>query len=371
MNRRLRVLVVSTPVGPIGSGVGGGVDMTIRALTSGLATLGHRVEVVAPDGSATVGDVTHRVAGTAQPSIQLVDRSTVVPSPVGSVLANMWSFARDRCTDFDVVLNLAYDELPFHETFDLGRPVAHLVSMGSLTDAMDRAIDETLRLAPWSVAMHSNAQAGTFLRGTAATIVGSGVDVESCSFVDVPNADGRVAFVGRISAEKGLRDVVDACVLARRPLHVWGYRQDENEWSEAVSGVPPHGVTYRGFVTTEILRSEIGECAALVMAPKWTEAFGNVAIEAMACGVPVVSYRRGGPAEIVVDGETGYLVAPDDIPGLAGALRNVGTLSRRACRQRAETHFSTQAFAHRVEAWLQGVCGRSGRVDFSGTPLSF
>ena len=371
MSRQLRVLVMSTPVGPIGSGIGGGVEMTIRAIASGLVALGHRVEVVAPDGSAAVGDVTHRVVGTAQPSVQLVDRSTRVPSPVGSVLANMWNLVRSRCTDFDVVLNLAYDELPFREAPDLARPVAHLVSMGSLTDAMDRVIDDTLRLAPWSVAMHSRAQAATFPRGTAATMIGSGVDVEDCPFVESPHADGRIGFVGRISAEKGLRDAVEACVQARRPLHVWGYRQDENAWIDAIADAPPHSVTYRGFVTTEILRSQLGECAALVMAPKWTEAFGNVAIEAMACGVPVVSYRRGGPAEIVVDGETGRLVAPDDVPGLAAALCDLGSLSRHACRRRAETHFSTQAFARRVEAWLQGVCGRFGRVDFSGTPLSF
>ena len=283
----------------------------------------------------------------------------------------MWSLVRKRCADFDVVLNLAYDELPFREGLELVRPVAHLVSMGSLTDAMDRVIDDTLRCAPLSVAMHSKAQAATYLRGTAATIIGSGIDVENCSFVESPNADGRVGFVGRISVEKGLRDAVEACVRARRPLHVWGYRQDERTWADAIAGAPPRSVTYRGFVTTEILRSQLGECAALVMAPKWTEAFGNVAIEAMACGVPVVSYRRGGPAEIVVDGESGRLVVPDDVPGLAAALCDLESLSRHACRRRAETHFSTQAFARRVEAWLLGVCGHSGRVDFSGTPLSF
>jgi UDP-glucose:tetrahydrobiopterin glucosyltransferase len=89
------------------------------------------------------------------------------------------------------------------------------------------------------------------------------------------------------------------------------------------------------------------------MTSKWVEAFGNVAIEAMACGVPVVSYRRGGPSEVIVHGETGYLVEPDDIGGMVAALEGVPTLSRQKCRAHVEKEFSTDAFAVRSEMWLQ------------------
>ncbi|MFM7093104.1 MAG: glycosyltransferase, partial [Actinomycetota bacterium] len=86
--------------------------------------------------------------------------------------------------------------------------------------------------------------------------------------------------------------------------------------------------------------------------------------EAMACGLPVVSYRRGGPSEVVDQGETGFLVAPDDVAALADALGRVGTLSRRACRERAAETHSTEAFAGRVEAWLAGVLVGTARADF-------
>ena len=81
------------------------------------------------------------------------------------------------------------------------------------------------------------------------------------------------------------------------------------------------------------------------MAPKWVEAFGNVAIEAMATGVPVISYRRGGPAEIIVDGMTGFLVEPDDVEGLVAAVGRIDELDRVACRQRVEEQYSIQALA--------------------------
>lgn len=371
MTRPLRVLVMSTPVGAIGSGTGGGVEVTVRGIAAGLVARGHHVEVVAPEGSVAFGVPVHAVEGKVQASMQLVDRSTVVEAPDGSVLANMWAFVRTHHHKFDVVLNLAYDELPFRCASFLDRPVAHLVSMGSLTDAMDDAIGSVLASSPASIAMHSRAQADTFKAAAAVTIVGGGIDVGSCRFVEAPHPDGRVGFVGRLSREKGLRDVVAASALAGRPLHVWGYLQDEDEFAAVCAAADDARVTYRGFVDPETLRSELGECAALVMAPKWVEAFGNVAVEALACGVPVVAYRRGGPGEIVVDGETGYLVEADDVAALAAGIERAGGLSRAACRGSASEHHSIGAFAARVEAWLDGVVRADGRADFSGTPLSF
>jgi glycosyltransferase involved in cell wall biosynthesis len=50
------------------------------------------------------------------------------------------------------------------------------------------------------------------------------------------------------------------------------------------------------------------------------EQFGQVLVEAMACGLPLVAVNRFGPGEIVADGETGWLVEPDDVDGLAAAL---------------------------------------------------
>jgi UDP-glucose:tetrahydrobiopterin glucosyltransferase len=82
------------------------------------------------------------------------------------------------------------------------------------------------------------------------------------------------------------------------------------------------------------------------------EAFGNVAIEALACGVPVIAYRRGGLAEIVRDGESGWLVEPDHVLGLVQAIARVGEIDRQACRQQAEAEYSLLALGDRVEQWF-------------------
>jgi UDP-glucose:tetrahydrobiopterin glucosyltransferase len=137
--------------------------------------------------------------------------------------------------------------------------------------------------------------------------------------------------------------------------------QDRSVWDAAIAAHPHARVSYEGFLPTDDLQAAIGGCAAIVMAPKWVEAFGNVAIEAMATGVPVISYRRGGPAEIVVDGETGFLVEPDDVEGLIAAVGRIDELDRVECRQRVEEEYSIEALATRVDTWLDTVieCHRS------------
>ena len=67
-----------------------------------------------------------------------------------------------------------------------------------------------------------------------------------------------------------------------------------------------------GFLSTDELQKELGKCRVLLNTPKWNEAYGNVVVEALACGVPVIAYKRGGPSEIIQHGQTGYLADPDD-----------------------------------------------------------
>jgi UDP-glucose:tetrahydrobiopterin glucosyltransferase len=264
--------------------------------------------------------------------------------------------------EFDVVVNLAYDWLPFYLTpFFVTTPLAHIVSMGSLTDAMDDVIARTAAVRPRNLAVHSRAQADTYpaLSGLVQTgtipVIASGLAVERYDVRLWADEPPYLGFIGRISPEKGLADAAAVAEATRLPLRVWGLMQDRGVWDAAVAAHPRADVTYEGFLATDDLQAAIGGCAAVVMSPKWVEAFGNVAIEAMATGVPVIAYRRGGPAEIVVDGTTGFLVAPDDVDGLVDAVNRRGEIDRAECRRRVESEYSIDAFAGRVERWLDAV----------------
>ncbi len=94
------------------------------------------------------------------------------------------------------------------------------------------------------------------------------------------------------------------------------------------------------------------------------EPFGRVIAEAMACGVPVIAAKAGGPVEIVEDGVSGWLVSPNDVPALASAMVRAMEADlaamRVAARRRAEERFSADRQAAEAAAVLRATAGSAG-----------
>ncbi|WP_088892858.1 glycosyltransferase family 4 protein [Leptolyngbya ohadii] len=355
---RLRILFVSTTVGALGSGLGGGVELTLRNIGLALKSRGHEITVLAPAESISSGLNIVQIPGELQPTAQTQGRDAPIVLPPNSVLGNLWQTAYQQQHNYDVLLNFAYDWLPFYLTPFFDRPIAHLVSMGSLTDAMDQIIGQTLEQFPASIGVHSKAQAETFPFGERCRVLGNGLDLSLYQFR--AEADRALGWVGRIAPEKGIEDAIEAAQQTGLPLKIWGAMPDKDYWRSICERHPNAVFSYEGFLSTEQLQRSLGQCRGLLMTPKWVEAFGNVAIEALACGVPVIAYRRGGPAEIVQDGRTGWLVEPDSVSGLVDAIQKLDKIDRQICRLSAEQNYSMQAMGERVEGWLLGVVGSGG-----------
>lgn len=349
----MNLLLLSTSVGPLGSGLGGGVELTLHNMAKTLVQRGHRIQIVAPAGSVCAAFPIVEVSGALQTTAQSEGRDAWITMPPNSVLANLWDYARQIQDEYDLLLNFAYDWLPFYLTPFFRRPIAHLVSMGSLTDAMDRVIEQVVLQYPGTVAVHSRAQAATFTFGERCRCLGNGFDLSLYEFC--PEPGNYLGWVGRIAPEKGLEDAVAAAQATNMPLKIWGVLQDASYWQAICAQYPDAPICYEGFLPTAELQQALGKCRALVMTPRWIEAFGNVAIEALACGVPVIAYRRGGPAEIVVDGKTGWLVEPDRVDGLIEAIARLDQIDRFACRQHAEAEYSLEAMGDRLEQWFADI----------------
>jgi glycosyltransferase involved in cell wall biosynthesis len=102
-------------------------------------------------------------------------------------------------------------------------------------------------------------------------------------------------------------------------------------------------VEFVGEVGGRLKDEFLGNAHALLFPINWAEPFGLVMIEAMACGTPVVAFRRGSVPEVMIDGVTGFVV--DDVPGAVAAVGRVGGLNRRACRRSFVERFDAARMA--------------------------
>lgn len=341
---------MSTPIGTLGSGRGGGVELTVLNIARVLVDRGHKIAIVAAEGSVAPGFDLVTVSGEPPAPAQHQPREAPVVLPADSLVANLFSAAR-RCQDsFDVIVSFAYEWLAYYLTPFFETPLAHVVGMSSLSDAVDEVLASVARRLPGRLAVHTRAQAATFPFGDQLVVVGNGLDLSNYQFQ--PSADAALGWVARIVPEKGLEDAAAAAQASGLPLRIWGVVEDAGYWSEVQARFPSSVLQYRGFLPTSQLQAELGRCRALLATHHWVEAFGNVVAEALAVGVPVVSYRRGGPAELVRDGETGFLVEPDSVTGLTAAVARLGEIDRAACRHQAQNEFSLPALGRRFEDWL-------------------
>ena len=119
--------------------------------------------------------------------------------------------------------------------------------------------------------------------------------------------------------------------------------------------VSPGVLQWKGFLETDELQKELGICRALLNTPKWNEAYGNVVVEALACGVPVVAYKRGWPSEIIEHGKSGYLVRPGDKESMLNYLKIIKNIERKNCREWVVNNASSNIFASKVVSWLNKV----------------
>ncbi len=182
-----------------------------------------------------------------------------------------------------------------------------------------------------------------------------------------------VLFVGAIVENKGAKVLVEAVLRLRRKypdirLQMIGKGGPDlmDQLTAMISrDQAGENIEFLGFVDLEKL-PDYYRAADLFCSPAAEyEGFGQVFLEAMACGCPVVASTAGGAAEAVAHEETGLLVAPNDIAGTAEAIDRLlcdanlrGRLSQRG-RERVDEYFGLDRFVHRVEAVYEKAIRRS------------
>jgi len=163
-----------------------------------------------------------------------------------------------------------------------------------------------------------------------------GIDLEALPF-DPAGGEDLVVF-GRIHPDKGTHEAIEIARRAGRRLTVCGIVQDERYFRELVE---PHidgdRVTYLGSVGPADRGRILGGSAALLHPIAFAEPFGLSVVESMACGTPVIAYRKGSMPEVIDEGVTGRLV--DDVAGAVAAVGAIDDIDRGNCRVRARERF--------------------------------
>jgi glycosyltransferase involved in cell wall biosynthesis len=157
---------------------------------------------------------------------------------------------------------------------------------------------------------------------------------------------GYLAFLGRISPEKGIEQAIEIATRADMPLKIAAKvdEADETYFADVVEPLLAHPlVEHVGEVNEAQKDRFLGGAAALLFPIDWPEPFGLVMIEALACGTPVVAFRRGSAPEVIEDGVTGLIV--EGIDEAVAAVERLPTISRVRCREVFEERFSAARMA--------------------------
>jgi glycosyltransferase involved in cell wall biosynthesis len=350
-------------VPPVGYG---GTERVVHTLTEELIRRGHEVTLFAAGDSHTSA----RLVPTCQRALWHDEPACADFAPMLSVTVGK---ALRDVDNFDVV-HSHLDHFGLALSRQTGTPVVSTLH-GRLDLPELKPVYREFADAP--LVSISNAQRGPVAWANFVATVHHGIELDQFTFNPVP--DDYLAYLGRVSPEKGLDAAIRTArklglplrVAARMPLRFPnepGVRADWEYWEHVVKPLLGSDVEFVGEVGAAEKDAFLHNAAALLFPIRWPEPFGLVMAEALACGTPVLALRGGSVPEVVRDGVTGFICdTEDELVTVAGRLAEI---DRRICRQEAEQRFSPAAMAkayERVYARMIGAAARNKIVKLPRT----
>ncbi len=164
-----------------------------------------------------------------------------------------------------------------------------------------------------------------------------GIDMQGLHFNEKPQ--DYLLFLSRLHKDKGAKEAIEVAKKTGRRLRIAGFIADQTYFEKEVQ---PHidneQIIYEGHVDPEFKKELLSNAYALLHMINYDEAFGLGVVEAMGSGTPVIAMNRGSMPELIIDGETGFLV--NSVDEAAKAVQKIGTISRKRCRESVEKNFS-------------------------------
>lgn len=174
-----------------------------------------------------------------------------------------------------------------------------------------------------------------------------GIPVDDYPFQAAPG--NYLLFFGRIHHHKGVYEAIQLSRQVDLPLIIAGIIQDQDYFDRQVKPyLDDQQVRYIGPVVAEDKGKLLKEALALLHLINFDEPFGLSVIESMACGTPVIACNRGSMPELIINGQTGFLV--DDLDQAAEAVHQLKEINRNNCRRHVDQNFTVSRM---VDQYIQ------------------
>jgi glycosyltransferase involved in cell wall biosynthesis len=331
----------------------GGTERVVSYLTEELLRQGHQVTLFASGDSVTQADLVAPWPHALRLDDQCVDQ--LAPH---MVLLQQVFQQEHEAHPFDLI-HFHIDYLHYPLTMQLHTP--HVTTLHGRLDIPDLVpLYQTFSTIP--VVSISDSQRAPLPWLNWQGTVYHGLPDDLYTLRETPGP--YLAFLGRISPEKGVEQAIAIAQRAGMPLKI-AAKVDEADQAYFCEVVQPllDGPLIQcvGELREGQKDDFLGQAYALLFPIDWPEPFGLVMIEALACGTPVIAYRRGSVPEVLEDGVTGWLV--EGLEEAVQAVARVPMLSRTRCRQVFEARFTASRMAQDyVRIYQQLVDERAGRA---------
>jgi glycosyltransferase involved in cell wall biosynthesis len=342
---RLTVLNVSYPLAQVSFGTPGGAEQVLATIDEALVRAGHRSLVLAPEGSRCSGlllptaVLPSKLDDAARRAVQHQHRAALGQSLVRFQIdvvhlhgLDFFNYLPDSSVPVVVTLHLPPSWYPT-EAFQVERPQTSLVCVSA---SQAQACPPHARIE---------------------RVIQNGVPVDR--FRKGRAKSSYVLGLGRICPEKGFDRAMDAAGAAGVPFLLagtaFGYPAHLEYFDQEIRPRLKNGHRFLGQVGLRRKQHLLAGAKCVLIPSLAPETSSLVAMEAMACGTPVVAFPSGALPELIDHGRTGFLV--HDVKEMAEAIRTADTLDPATCRREAENRFSADRMFMQYLQLYQDVAG--------------
>ncbi|MBL1275476.1 MAG: glycosyltransferase family 4 protein [Ectothiorhodospiraceae bacterium] len=305
----------------------GGIERIVSYLTEELVAQGHEVTLFASGDSVTASTLVSpckrslRREGCQEPQVQHLV---------------MFEEIYRRASDFDVIhFHTGYQHFPMGRRLNVPHITTH---HGRLDIPEVEMLNREFHEMP--VVSISDSQRKPLPYANWQGTAYNGLPLDLYKYQSTP--DDYLAFLGRISPEKGIEHAISIARQSGRHLKIAAKIDlvDQQYFNETIKPLLDQpGIEFIGEINDAQKQDFLGNATALLFPINWPEPFGLVMTEAMACGTPIIAFNRGSVPEIMEPGITGFIV--DTLQEAIEAVDNIDVIDRQQCRNTFEKRFSS------------------------------